>query len=165
MQTTNNNNESNTTPPDRVVARLTPELRTLLAALAVREDLVCEHGVLPVLNMAGLAEARLVHYPSPLLGGLLSELPELFEAHVLPLLDFTARTVIALTSHRCCDVVRGSRGFTPPGKPKRKVGKALQAETFVTSKKRLGWAKNNGMPWTTKTFELAVLGNADLATL
>jgi hypothetical protein len=123
---------------------------------------VSEDEVLPVLNMAGLAEAGLVHYHSPLLGGLLGELPEIFEAHVLPLLDFAARTAIALTSRRCRDVVRGSRGFTPPGKRKRHVGKALQAETFVRSKKRLGWAKNNGRPWTTKTFELAVRMNADL---
>jgi hypothetical protein len=95
----------NTTGAPRIEAHLTPELRRLLATLIARET-VLENEVEKVFNLAALCESGLLLYPSPVLGRLLGELPELFETHVLPLLDFDDRTSIALPSRRCRDLVR-----------------------------------------------------------
>jgi hypothetical protein len=139
--------------------RLTPELRSLLAALITREDVdVDEQEIVGVLDLPALSASGLLHYPSPLLGRLLSDLPELFELHVLPLLDSEARATFALTSRTCRDAVRGSRNFTPPGEPKRLKGFPLEVLDFVNSPERLAWARRNGVPWTLKTAELAVRG-------
>jgi len=84
---------------------------------------------------------------SPLLGPLLEELPDVFAAEVLPLLDPTDRAVIAQVGPQWLAAVVVS-GLSRAGKS---TGVPLILNDFVGSVGRLAWARENGCPWDTRT--------------
>jgi len=92
---------------------------------------------------------------SPLLGRLLDEWPDLFEAEVLPRMDPTTRAVLAQVARAGRDAVRLPPDLACAG---RTVGVRLKLAEFVGSAGRLAWAKANGCPWEARTCELVVAG-------
>jgi len=69
--------------PDRYVVRLAGALAALLG------------------RAEGAEPPELITYPSPLLEGLLEELPEIIAAEVLPRLDLTDRAFVAQVGRGC----------------------------------------------------------------
>ena len=92
---------------------------------------------------------------SPLLGRLLRELSDLFDAEVLPLLDPTTRALLGRCGRACRDAVLRSPKLPCAG---RTVGVPLRVKEFVGSVGLLTWAKANGCPWGARTCELAGAG-------
>ena len=77
--------------PARFYVRLSDDLAALLGR---GEGDDREEGVLfedELFAVAALREKGLITYPSPLLGRLVEDLPEVFEKEVLPRLDNTSR--------------------------------------------------------------------------
>jgi len=91
-----------------------------------------------------LREAGLITYPSPLLGGLLEKVPEVFEAKVLPRLGCVDRTMLAQVGPPWHAAVLASRLSRTQGVV------SLELEEFCTSVDRLAWAKANGCPWNSR---------------
>jgi len=89
---------------------------------------------------------------SPLLGRLLGELTDVFDAEVLPLLDPTTRALLGRVGQACRDAVLRSHKLPCAG---RTVGVKLQVEEFVWSVQLLAWAKANGCPWDWRCCALA----------
>ena len=99
--------------------------------------------------LSGLRATGMITYPSPLLGGLLEDLPEVLVAEVLRRLDPTALTMLAqvgrpwLAAVLASELPRLSKG----------VRVRLQLEGFCTSVERLAWAKANGCMWGEPTYD------------
>jgi len=89
------------------------------------------------------------HADSPLLGPLLDDLGELFEAEVLKRLNPTDLALLARVGRGCRDAVRAS-GLSRAGV---KGGEfPLDVKDFVGSVKLLTWAKESGgCPWSERT--------------
>ena len=124
-------------------------LSTALAALLGRpED--AEGAEAPELSedelLVVLREAGLITYPSPLLGPLL-ELPAVFAAEVLPLIDPKGRALVARVGQASRVVVVAS-GLPRAG---TSVGVPLKIKDFITSVELLAWARENGCPWIART--------------
>jgi hypothetical protein len=81
---------------------------------------------------------------SPLLGPLLEEWSDVFDAKVLPLLDPTTRALLGRCGQACRDAVLRSPKLPCAG---RTAGVKLKVKEFVGSVSRLAWAKDNGCPW------------------
>jgi hypothetical protein len=125
---------------DRRVVRLRAALALLMGRTAGAEISEAE-----ILN--GLREAGLITYPSPLLGRVLEELPEVLAAEVLPWVEPSARTVLAQVGRQWRAAVVAS-GLPRAGKT---VGVPLKITDFIRSVELLTWAKENGCPWIAKT--------------
>ena len=93
-----------------------------------------------------LREAGLITYPSPLLGRLLGELPQVLEKEVLAQLDSVDRTMLAQVGRPWRAAVVDSRLPRLPMTPTWR----LPLAEFCTSVDRLAWAKANGCPWGVK---------------
>ena len=93
------------------------------------------------------------HADSPLLGPLLDDLSELFEAEVLKQwLNPTDLALLARVGRGCRDAVRSS-GMPIAGV---KGGACpLEVKDFVGSLELLAWAKASGCPWNERTCALA----------
>ena len=100
-------------------------------------------------QLGRLREAGLITYPSPLLGGLLHELPEVLVAKVLPRLWRVDRTMLAQVGRPWLKAVKDS------GLPRarKKPSKPLKLAEFCTSADRLAWAKANRCPWGVKDLD------------
>jgi hypothetical protein len=123
-----------------------------------------------------LKELGLLTYPSPLLGGLLEELPEVLAAEVLPLLDPTDIVVFGQAARACRAAVvafgvpqeevwsdeEGSTGDegTEEGGPL-----LLRVQNFVGSVARMTWAKTRGCPWDVNTCAYYVAEGGQLEVL
>jgi len=121
----------------------------LLLAGEVDEDEVVDKLGLDGLNW--LRAKGLLTYPSPLLGRLPEELPDVFAVEVLQRMDPVARAVIAQVARPLLAAVVAS-GFPRAG---RSAGVPLKLKEFFGSVRRLAWAKENGCPWDAQTCELA----------
>ena len=99
---------------------------------------------------------------SPLLGRLLDEWPDLFEAEVLPRMDPTTRAVLAQVARAGRDAVRLPPDLACAG---RTVGVRLKLAEFVGSAGRLAWAKAHGCLWEARTCELVVAGELEDALM
>jgi len=86
--------------PDRAEVRLSDALRLRLAALSATAA-VYEDEVDSLLSLTDLRVSGLITFPSPLLGGLLEDLPEIVQREVLPRLDAAGRASFALVGHAC----------------------------------------------------------------
>ena len=96
----------------------------------------------------------LITYPSPLLGGLLGELREVFATEVLPRLDPTDIALVSRvgSASRAAVVASGlPRAGTQGGGP-------LNLKELCGCVERLAWAKVNDCPWVAKTCALAAAG-------
>ena len=91
---------------------------------------------------------------SPLLGRLLEELPYLFAAEVLPLLDRTGLALLARACWQCGEAVL-SVGVVIAGDSEEGP---LKVKGFLGSAELLAWARNNGCPWNERTCALAAEG-------
>ena len=116
-------------------------LTSALAALLGR----AEGTELPEDDLLGwLRAAGLITYPSPLLVGLLEELPEVLAAEVLPRLGRTDLAMFARVGPASRAVVMAS-GLPRAGAT---VGVPLKlSRGFCRSVERLAWAKANDCPW------------------
>jgi len=93
--------------------------------------------------LRGLRERGFITYPSPLLGSLLEDPPELFEEEVLKnKLSPSDRAVFSQVSRGCRAAVVSSR-LPLAG---RSEGVPLLAVDFFRSVERLAWARENGCP-------------------
>jgi hypothetical protein len=106
-----------------------------------------------------LREAGLITYPSPLLGGLQQELPEVLAAEVMPLLLPADRSSLAAVACAWRDAAYPRHVF-PEGLPRAETPGAVrvfQIAEFVQSIERLTWAKDNGCPWVAKTLAVVAM--------
>ena len=140
----------------------------LLRGLLEKVPEVCLSGVLAALLghaegaelfsedtlLGWLREAGLISYPSPVLGRLLAELPDVLAAEVLPWLDPTDLAVLAQVGRAWLAAVVSS-GLARAGKSAG-VPLILNKRIF-RSVGWLAWAKDNGCPWVTRTCSLAAL--------
>jgi len=101
------------------------------------QDAVSEDAVL----VGRLREAGLITYPSPLLEGLLEELPEVLAAEVLGRLAPVDRTMLAAVGRPWHAAVLAS------GLPRVGGVVRLQLEEFCTSVDRLTFVKARGCVW------------------
>jgi len=85
---------------------------------------------------------------SPLLGRLLGEWSDVFDAEVLPLLDPATRALFGRVGQACRDAVLRSPKLECAG---RTAGVKLELEDFVATVELLAWAKTNGCPWNYNT--------------
>jgi hypothetical protein len=92
---------------------------------------------------------------SPLLGPLLEQWSDVFDAKVLPLLDPTTRALLGRCGQACRDAVLRSPELPCAG---RSVGVKLQIEAIVVSVALLAWAKGNGCPWKARNVVKPPLG-------
>ena len=92
--------------------------------------------------------------PSPLLGRLLVELPDVVAKKVLPLLDPADVAVLAQVGRPWLAAVLASE-LPRAGK---EGAAPLKLAEFVGSVERLAWAKANGCPWTELTCALIAKG-------
>jgi len=104
--------------------------------------------------LCGLRAKGLTTYPSPLLGRLLEELPEVFAAEVLPRLPPADRTVLAQVGPLWLAAVVSS-GLSRAGKT---AGVPLKLKDFVGSIARLSLARDNGCPWVERTCSFVARG-------
>jgi hypothetical protein len=136
-------------PPDRYVVRPAGVLAELLGAADLGEDEL-------LLRLRALG---LINYPSPLLGGLTEDLPEVLAAEVLAQLDNTDLVVFGQAARACRGAVVA---FSVPQEEARSDDSddegteggplLLRVEDFVGSIERLAWAKATGCPWDVNVF-------------
>ena len=127
-------------PPARFYVRLSDELAALLGRGGGddREAVLYEDELL-----AALREGGLITYPSPLLGRLVEDLPEVFEKEVLPRLDPTGRALLARVGRGVSAAVVSS-GLPRAGSSEEAP---FKVEDFVGSVELLAWAEVGGCPW------------------
>ena len=132
-------------PPARRVVRLAGVLAELFghgegAGGSKDELLLC-------LRVQGL-----ITYPSPLLGRLLQELPEVLAAEVMPLLPPADRASLAEVACAWRDAAYPGYVF-PEGLPRAETPGAVRVfkiVEFLRSVERLAQARDNGCPWEAK---------------
>ena len=131
-------------PPDRYVVRPAGVLADLLGAAELGEDEL----------LLRLGDLGLITYPSPLLGGLTEDLPEVLAAEVLARLDPTDLVLFGQAGRACRAAVVAF------GVPQEEEASdvsddegseggplLLRVEDFVGSVERLAWAKEIGCAW------------------
>jgi hypothetical protein len=133
--------------PDRYVVRPAGVLVELLGAAELGEDEL----------LLRLRELGLITYPSPLLEGLLEDLPEVLVAEALARLDPTDMVLFGQAGRACRAAVvafgvpqeeemeRGSEDSDDEGTGAGPI--LLRVEDFVGSVELLAWAKMRGCPW------------------
>ena len=136
-------------PPARFYLRLSDELAALLGARRERRREIYEDELL-----AALREKGLITYPSPLLGRLVEDLPEVFEKEVLPRLDPTGRALLARVGRGVSTAVVSSG--LPLASSSEEV--PFKVKDFVGSVERLAFAEANGCPWGELTCASAAKG-------
>jgi len=92
---------------------------------------------------------------SPLLGALMVDLREVFDAKVLPLLSPATCAVFGRVGQACLDAVLRSPEIPCAGQT---VGVKLGVKDFVGSVKLLAWANDNGCPWDAHTCAVVAKG-------
>ena len=100
------------------------------------------------------AKGLIASHPSPLLGRLLEELPEVLLAEVLRRLDPTDLALFARTG-RASRAAVASSGLPRAGTSE---GVAFKLTQFCASVERLAWAKANDCPWLARTCAVAAVG-------
>ena len=127
----------------RLLVRLSGDLAALLGrGVGDGRAVLYEDELLDALREKGL-----ITYPSPLLGRLVEDLPEVFEKEVLSRLDPTGRALLARVGRGVSAAVVTS-GLTRAGLCEEAP---FKVEDFVGSVERLAWAKGNGCPWDVDT--------------
>ena len=121
--------------PDCYVVRLSGDRAALLGDVELPED-----------ELLGWLRAKgLITYPSPLLGPLVGELPEVFRAEVLPLLEPTDLALFGRVGSASRAAVVAS-DLPRAGARQGGRGVPLKLQELCGSVERLAWARENGCP-------------------